>query len=154
MTGPVAFSWSRCSFLDSGHYFFELRGSGKRLPRCFGVIPRLLLEEVQSSLGEYPRVVCTWWTRLLPAALGRLGRALVMRQPSVALGRISCPLRSRCSHFESRTLLPCPCIWQSLFQSSLSTIGSHLVNRIRNINNNRLRQVGDLFFARVAFVHG
>ena len=82
------------------------RGSGKRLPRCFGVNPRLLLEEFQLSLGDYARVVCTWGVRLLHAALGRLGGALVMRQPTDALGRISCPGRSRGSHLESGALFP------------------------------------------------
>ena len=42
----------------------------------------------------------------------------VMRQPTDAIGSISCPLCSRCSHVESGTLFPFPCIWQSLFRAS------------------------------------
>ena len=52
------------------------------------------------------------------AALGRLGRAIVLRQLTDALGRISCPWRSRCSHLESGALFPCPSIWHSLFWAS------------------------------------
>ena len=40
------------------------RGSGKRLPRCFGVYPRLLLEEFQLSLVSLPKPFCTWRVRL------------------------------------------------------------------------------------------
>ena len=40
------------------------RGSGKRLPRCVGVYPRLLLGEFQLSLGVFARAVRTWRVRL------------------------------------------------------------------------------------------
>ena len=40
------------------------------------------------------------------AAFGRLGQALVMRQPTYAFERISCPMCSRSSHFESGALFP------------------------------------------------
>ena len=40
------------------------------------------------------------------AASGRLGQALVMRQPTYAIGSISCPLCSCSSHLESGALFP------------------------------------------------
>ena len=40
------------------------------------------------------------------AVSGRLGRALVMRQPTYAFERISCPMCSRSSHLESGALFP------------------------------------------------
>ena len=40
------------------------------------------------------------------AAIGRLGRPFIMRQPADALGRISCPVRSRGSHLASGALFP------------------------------------------------
>ena len=86
------------------------RGSGKRLPRCFGVCPRLLLGEFQLSLVSLPE----------PFAPGGLDwdGALVMRQSTVAIGRISCPLCTRCSHLEFGALFPCPCLWLSMFRLS------------------------------------
>ena len=44
--------------------------------------------------------------------------ALVMRQPTDAIGSISCPLCLCSSHLEYGTLFPCPCIWQSSFRAS------------------------------------
>ena len=41
-----------------------------------------------------------------------------MRQPTDALGRISCPLRSRGSHLESGALFPLSLYWQSLIRAS------------------------------------
>ena len=79
--GPVAFTCSRYSHLDSGHYYFELVVLASACPGVVGVYPRLLLEEFQLSLGDSARAVRTWGVRLLHAALVRLGRALVMRQP-------------------------------------------------------------------------
>ena len=40
------------------------------------------------------------------AAFGRLGQALVVRQPTYAFERISCPMCSRGSHLESGALFP------------------------------------------------
>ena len=64
----------------------------------------------------------------LPDDHGSLGEAgddaLVMRQPTDALGRISCPVRSRDSHLESGALFPLslylavtvPGVWVLLFE--------------------------------------
>ena len=89
--GPVAFSCSRCSHLDSGHYFFEL------------VVPQLSLVSLPEPFA--------------PGGLDWDG-ALVMRQSTVAIGRISCPLCMRCSHLEFGALFPCPCLWLSMFRVS------------------------------------
>ena len=86
------------------------RGSGKRLPRCFGVYPRLLLEEFQLSLVSLPEPFA-------PVGFDWDG-AVVMRQSTVAIGRISCPLCTRCSHLEFGALFPCPCLWLSMFRVS------------------------------------
>ena len=58
-------------------------------------------------------------TQTITAALGRLGQALVMRQPTDAFGRISRLLRSRSLHLESSASFPfslylaviVPCVW-------------------------------------------
>ena len=60
MTGPVAFSCLVPFTLGSRTLLLRVRAFGKPLPRCFGVTPRLLLEEFQLSLGDCARVVRTW----------------------------------------------------------------------------------------------
>ena len=66
--------------------------------------PRLLLH------GPVASVVLASWSTLFTetmAASGRLCRgALVMRQSTVAIERISCPLCTRCSHLECGALFP------------------------------------------------
>ena len=70
-------------------------------------------------------------TQMIMAALRRLGRALVMRQPTDALGRISCPLRSRCSHLESGASSPLSLylavvvrgVWVFLFNTKIGFAG-------------------------------
>ena len=55
--------------------------------------------------GEYVFLVHPL-TQTIMAYFGRLGRALVMRQPTDAFGRLSCPLCTRSSHLESGALFP------------------------------------------------
>ena len=73
-----------------------------------------------SGLPGFQVVGGNFWARSQKS--GGLGEgwdgALVMRQPTGAIGSISCPLCSCSSHLEPGTLFPCPCIWQSLFRAS------------------------------------
>ena len=60
VTGLVAFSCLALFTLRFWTSFLRARVSGKRMPRCFGVNPRLLLEEFQLSLGDCARAVRSW----------------------------------------------------------------------------------------------
>ena len=68
-------------------------------------------------------------------SLGRLGQALVMRQPTYAFDRISCPMCSRSSHLESGTLFPLslylavlvPGVWVLLMSSKIGFFGDNVL---------------------------
>ena len=84
MTGPVAFSCSRCSHLDSGHYFFELVYLACAC-RSFGVNLRLLLEEFQFSFGDFERSHLEIWT--LGYSFCAILGSTVDTSSSIAVGR-------------------------------------------------------------------
>ena len=74
-----------------------------------------------------------FWARIQKS--GGLGDgwdgAVAMRQPTDALRRISCPLRSRCSHLESGALFPLslylavfvPGVWVLLMSTKIRFFG-------------------------------
>ena len=114
VTGPVAFSCLALFTLGFWTLLLRARVSGKRLPRCFGVNPRLLLEEFQLSLGDSPRAVRTWksghlatlfaqylarqWIqvfRLLLEAFGRISSVVFVKVELGSCGRLT----SFCSGF-------------------------------------------------------
>ena len=80
---------------------------------------------------------CSLWSTLYTGdhgSLGRLGQALVMRQPACAFERISCRMCSRSSHLESGTLFPLslylavlvPGVWVLLMSTKFGFFGRRL----------------------------
>ena len=71
------------------------------------------MEQIIVSLQRLPSRTLTFQLRVV-----RRDDAFVMRQPTAALGRISCPVRSRGTHLESGALFPLSLYWQSLIRAS------------------------------------
>ena len=107
------------------------RGSGKRLPRCFGVNPRLLLEEFQLSLGDYARVVCTWGVRLPHAALGRLPSSCVSLRMLLKVFPVLCARAIRIISVSVCLAVIVPGAWVLLMSTRIGFFGRCLFSWVQ-----------------------